>query len=249
MHIVQKAIRLSKPDYYEKHLLIINNVLPVQMTPKEAKVLAAFISLEGDISDNPFGTTGRKIVRERLGLSSGGLGNFLDQLKKKGFIREGEDKKITILPVLIPSDDGVQGYQFKLEIYDEVVHPQDLISRMFMLDYLREIDVELAHSKGDYNEKKKLFYRYEYEVDGEIKSKYEYNWEELLFNFELAELETFMEKFLPEIEKIDAEREVIMKMKMEELNERQSVADINIMDLAQTAINKASDPTYIHGTE
>ena len=116
MHIVQKAIKLSKYDYYEKHLLIINNVLPVQMTPKEAKVLAAFISLEGDIATNPFGTTGRKLVRERLGLSSGGLGNFLDQLKKKGFLRESEDKEITILPVLVPSKDGVQGYQFKLEI-------------------------------------------------------------------------------------------------------------------------------------
>ena len=81
MNIVQKAIKLSKQDYYEKHLLIINNVLPIQMTPKEAKVLAAFISLEGDISDNPFGTTGRKIVKQRLGLSSGGLGNFLDQLR------------------------------------------------------------------------------------------------------------------------------------------------------------------------
>ena len=131
----------------------------------------------------------------------------------------------------------------------KLVHPQDIISRMFMLDYLREIDVDLAHSKADVNERKKLFYRYEYEVEGEIKSKYEYNWEELLFHYDLPELEMFMEKFLPEVEVIDKKREVIMQMKLEELEQEQAVADINVMDLAQTAINKASDPTYIHGTE
>lgn len=131
----------------------------------------------------------------------------------------------------------------------KLVHPQDIISRMFMLDYLREINADLAHERADVNEKSKLFYKFEYEVDGVTKVKHDYNWEMLLFHWELPELEIFLEKFLPEVEAIDKKREVVMQMKLDELNQEQAVADINVMDLAQTAINKASDPTYIHGTE
>ena len=114
MEIIKKALRLSREDYYKKHLLIINHILPVQMTPKEAEVLAAFMSLQGDIAKDPFGTSGRKIVREKLGISAGGLGNYLDQLKSKKFIY-GEDRDLKILSILIPKDK-VQGYQFKLEV-------------------------------------------------------------------------------------------------------------------------------------
>ena len=114
MEIIKKALRLSREDYYKKHLLIINHILPVQMTPKEAEVLAAFMSLQGDIAKDPFGTSGRKIVREKLGISAGVLGNYLDQLKSKKFIYV-EDRDLKILPILIPKDK-VQGYQFKLEV-------------------------------------------------------------------------------------------------------------------------------------
>lgn len=115
MEIIRKTLKLSKVEYYKKHLLIINHILPVQMTPKEAEVLAAFMCLEGDIAKDPFSTSGRKMVRERLNISAGGLGNYLEQLKSKGFIYEDSDKILTIIPILIPSKES-QGYQFKLEI-------------------------------------------------------------------------------------------------------------------------------------
>lgn len=118
MEIIKKALKLNREDFYEKHLLIINHILPKQMTPKEAKVMASFMSLTGDISKDPFGTSGRKIVRNKLGISAGGLGNYLDQLKEKGFIVE-QINGLTILPVLIPKNT-VQGYQFKLEIDDSI---------------------------------------------------------------------------------------------------------------------------------
>jgi hypothetical protein len=114
MEIIKKALQLNREEYYKKHLLLINHILPIQMTPKEAEVLAAFMSLQGDISREPFGTSGRKIVREKLGISAGGLGNYLEQLKNKKFIY-GDEKNIKILPILIPNEK-VQGYQFKLEI-------------------------------------------------------------------------------------------------------------------------------------
>lgn len=115
MAIVKKRLKLSKEKYYEKHLLIINHLLPIQMTPKEAEVLSAFMSLEGDIMKDPFGTSGRKIVRQRLKISAGGLGNYLRDLKEKEFILTGEDGSLYIFPLLIP-DKKMQGYQFKLEI-------------------------------------------------------------------------------------------------------------------------------------
>lgn len=118
MKIIKKTLLLERDEYFKKHLLIINHLLPIQMTPKEAEVLAAFLSLEGNLKNDPFSTTGRKIVKEVLKISSGGLGNYLDQLKTKGFILEDTqdlEKKLSILPVLIPSEE-MQGYQFKLQI-------------------------------------------------------------------------------------------------------------------------------------
>ena len=119
MSIIQKVLKLSKEEFYKKHLLIINHLLPVQMTKKEAEVLAAFISLEGDLAKDPFSTTGRKIVRERLKIQPGGLGNYLEQLKIKGFIIENkETKNLTILPILRPNANN-QIYQFKLQVDNE----------------------------------------------------------------------------------------------------------------------------------
>lgn len=114
MNIIKKALKLSRREYYQKHLFLINHILPIQMTPKETEVLAAFMSLEGDIAEDPFGTSGRKMVRRKMGISAGGLGNYLDTLKSKRFII-GEKNDLSILPILIP-EDKEQGYQFKLEI-------------------------------------------------------------------------------------------------------------------------------------
>lgn len=115
MKIINKTLKLDRAEYYKKHLLLINQILPVQMTQKESEVLSAFMSLEGDIASNPFGTTGRKIVRERMSISAGGLGNYLKILKEKKFVREDENGRYVILPILIPAKYE-QGYQFKLQI-------------------------------------------------------------------------------------------------------------------------------------
>lgn len=111
MKIISKSISLDNYNYNKKHLYIINPMLPIQMTDKEIEVLSAFMSLSGDLANEPFSTTGRKIVKEKLSLSLGGLGNYLRSLKSKGFIL-GEDK-LHILPLLIPEPD-VQIYNFRL---------------------------------------------------------------------------------------------------------------------------------------
>ena len=115
MAIIRKALKLKKEDYFKKHLLIINHILPVQMTNKEAEVLAAFMSLEGELASDPFSTSGRKIVMRKLNIKPGGLGNYLDAFKKKQFVLENSNKELRIIPILIPSKSE-QFYQFKLEI-------------------------------------------------------------------------------------------------------------------------------------
>ena len=115
MSIIRKTLKLKKEDFYKKHLLIINHILPVQMTNKEAEVLAAFMSLEGELSEDPFSTSGRKIVMRKLNIKPGGLGNYLDAFKKKQFVLENSDKELQIIPILIPNKTE-QLYQFKLEI-------------------------------------------------------------------------------------------------------------------------------------
>lgn len=114
MNVIKKQLDLKDELYYIKHLSIINPMLPVQMTPKEIEVLGTFMSLKGDIAEEDrFGTTCRKIVKEKLGLSDGGLGNHLKSLKDKSFIYSLSNGRFTILDVLL-ADEEQQGYMFKI---------------------------------------------------------------------------------------------------------------------------------------
>lgn len=112
MEALKKQLTLPTKKYYEKHLAIVNIFLPVTLTPKEIEVLANFMSLEGSIAQDRFGTSAKKLVMKELNLSPGGLGNYLSSLKKKGFIKEKEDN-LYILPLLHPQE-GRQNYLFQL---------------------------------------------------------------------------------------------------------------------------------------
>ena len=114
MGVIKRIMNVERKDYFVVHLSIINPLLPVRMTPKEIEVLGTFMSLMGDIAEaDRFGTTGKKIVKEKLSLSDGGLGNYLKTLKEKGFIYYNEEGKLSILEVL-QADEGSQGYMFKI---------------------------------------------------------------------------------------------------------------------------------------
>lgn len=110
---IVKVLNLSRKEYFETHLAIINPLLPTQMTKSEIVVLAKFISLTGDIANDRFGTSARKIVMQDLGLSSGGLGNYLKAFKDKDLIYMKENT-IEILPILFPKDNKIQEYMFRL---------------------------------------------------------------------------------------------------------------------------------------
>lgn len=113
---IKKSLTLQKLDYYETHLSIINCLFPkdLRMFPMEIKVLATFMSLEGEKYMYKFGPSGKAKVMEILGLSPSGLSNYFKALTLKGFLKKTGD--IThILDILVPEDD-VQFYRFRLVI-------------------------------------------------------------------------------------------------------------------------------------
>lgn len=113
MAALNRILKLDKDKYYETHLYIINGMLNVKLKPMEIQVLASFMGLEGDIvNNNRFCTSARKIVKDKLGLSDGGLGNYLKVLRDMNFIITSNNIEI-IQPFLVP-DSNEQCYNFKL---------------------------------------------------------------------------------------------------------------------------------------
>lgn len=121
-------------------------------------------------------------------------------------------------------------------------HPSDLISRLFMLEYMREIGADELYTKANKHQKEKFFYKFtteNSEGNQEVESV-DINYEYCTFIASLHELESFMKLFLEEINIVEAKRSKIYKAAREEMleEERASPVDINIMDMAQTEINK-----------
>ena len=112
MKEIRKALKLSKIEYFETHLALINCILPKKLTPMEIKVLAAFMSLEGDIAQYRFGPSAKKIIMSQLDLKPAGLSNYITSLLNKGFLIKKGDI-IEILAILIPENE-TQLYMFKL---------------------------------------------------------------------------------------------------------------------------------------
>ena len=115
MKIIQQVYKVDNDKYYELHLNIINAILPVKLTDKELEVLASFMALDEVLTkDDYFNPVARKKVREKTGVSPGGLSNHLKSMIKKGFLVKNDiTKKITIKEFLLP-EEKVQGYQFKI---------------------------------------------------------------------------------------------------------------------------------------
>lgn len=112
--IIQKGIVLEGEQYYHKHLEIINPFLPVQLTKTEIKVLAMFMSFEGEIADNDrFGTSSRKVAREKLGISNSGITDYFKAFISKNVVYERLDGKLELAD-FIKAENPHQFYQFKI---------------------------------------------------------------------------------------------------------------------------------------
>lgn len=117
MQPIKKILRLDKHRYYEMHLAVINPFIPNPLTEMEIKVLSRFMALEGDIANDRFGTSAKKIVKQSLNLSAAGLSNYIGEGKGSLIEKEAILKKANgdfeIWPLLYPEKEE-QTYQFKL---------------------------------------------------------------------------------------------------------------------------------------
>jgi len=118
-------------------------------------------------------------------------------------------------------------------------HPQSLISRMFILEYMRMLDKDMMYKKGNEHQKNKFFYTYTVEgteEESDLNTALDLNWEYLLFEASITELEFFMKNFLPELLAIDEKMKAqVERMKAEAIVEQsREPVDVNIMSLAKS---------------
>lgn len=123
-------------------------------------------------------------------------------------------------------------------------HPQDLISRLFILEYIRELGIDTIISKLTDGEKR--FWTYKFE--SEDREEYDFNWEYLLFVIPIGNLSHIMERYLEEIDSIETSRqEFINKQKEELIQEKLSTpVDMNLMDFAKAQIDQSKDASLLH---
>ena len=117
-------------------------------------------------------------------------------------------------------------------------HPQDLVSRLFILEYIKELGPDTIKEKLTDGEANFWLYKFE----GEEKVEYDFNWEYLLFVIPLSNLSHIMERYLDEVEKIERKRQSeYNRYKEEHLKEELAKpADINLYDIARADIKNQS---------
>ena len=117
-------------------------------------------------------------------------------------------------------------------------HPQDLVSRLFILEYIKELGPDTIKEKLTDGEANFWLYKFE----GEEKIEYDFNWEYLLFVIPLSNLSYIMERYLDEVEKIERKRQSeYNRYKEEHLKEELAKpVDINIYDIARADMKNQS---------
>ena len=117
-------------------------------------------------------------------------------------------------------------------------HPQDLVSRLFILEYIKELGPNTIKEKLTDGEANFWLYKFE----GEEKIEYDFNWEYLLFVIPLSNLSHIMERYLNEVEKIEEKRQSeYNRYKEEHLKEELAKpVDINIYDIARANMKNQS---------
>ena len=117
-------------------------------------------------------------------------------------------------------------------------HPQDLVSRLFILEYIKELGPNTIKEKLSEGEANFWLYKFE----GEEKVEYDFNWEYLLFAIPLSNLSHIMERYLDEVEKIEQKRQSEYSRYKEEHLKEELVkpADINLYDIARADMKNQS---------
>ena len=122
-------------------------------------------------------------------------------------------------------------------------HPQDLVSRLFILEYIKELGVDIIQPKLTEGEVHFWLYKFE----GEEKVDYDFNWEYLLFVIPLSNLSHIMERYLDEVEEIEKKRQSQYKKLIQEKYEQEAAepAEINLYDYAKADIEQKNNPSNL----
>ena len=122
-------------------------------------------------------------------------------------------------------------------------HPQDLVSRLFILEYIKELGPNTIKEKLTDGEANFWLYKFE----GEEKIEYDFNWEYLLFVIPLSNLSHVMERYLDEVEEIEKKRQSQYKKLIQEKYEQEATepAEINLYDYAKADIDQKNNPSNL----
>ena len=123
-------------------------------------------------------------------------------------------------------------------------HPQDLVSRLFILEYIKELGVDIIQPKLTEGEAHFWLYKFEGE-DNTV--QYDFNWEYLLFVIPLSNLSHIMERYLDEVEEIEKKRQAQYKKLIQEKYEQEAAepAEINLYDYAKADIEQKNNPSNL----
>ena len=123
-------------------------------------------------------------------------------------------------------------------------HPQDLVSRLFILEYIKELGVDIIQPK--LTEGEALFWLYKFEGEDNT-VQYDFNWEYLLFVIPLSNLSHIMERYLDEVEEIEKKRQSQYKKLIQEKYEQEVAepAEINLYDYAKADIEQKNNPSNL----
>ena len=123
-------------------------------------------------------------------------------------------------------------------------HPQDLVSRLFILEYIKELGVDTIQPKLTEGEAHFWLYKFKGEDD---KVQYDFNWEYLLFVIPLSNLSYIMERYLDEVEEIEKKRQAQYKKLIQEKYEQEATepAEINLYDYAKADIEQKNNPSNL----
>ena len=123
-------------------------------------------------------------------------------------------------------------------------HPQDLVSRLFILEYIKELGVDIIQPKLTEGEAHFWLYKFEGEDD---KVQYDFNWEYLLFVIPLSNLSHIMERYLDEVEEIEKKRQAQYKKLIQEKYKQEATepAEINLYDYAKADIEQKNNPSNL----
>jgi hypothetical protein len=109
---IKRVIKLDSYAYFQKHLQLVNLLLPSHMTNKEIDVLARFLDIAKNNSEDTFSSDVRKQVIEKENISSQYISNILRSLTEKSVVIK-EDNRYVLKSFLYPDDD-IQQYQIAI---------------------------------------------------------------------------------------------------------------------------------------